>query len=353
MLILRSRAAAEADAHPTPPGLDDLVGLLDAPVVWVGEYDEILAASPRALSLGIVRGNRVTSVPLLTAIREARMSGEASDVQIGLNRGLGLSVELVVHVEPNSDQSVFIVAADKANEERVNVAAQDFVANTSHELKTPVGAIALLAEALSENPDDPETVAKFSGSILRETRRLTELAAQLIALSRLQSADPMLSARDMPVTELVDGVVDRLRPLADQREVAVAVAGDRDLIVHGDAEQLVTALSNLVHNAIVYSAPKARVTVSTRSALRDGLDVVELAVTDTGIGIAEEDQDRVFERFYRVDYARSRESGGTGLGLPIVRHVAQAHGGDVAVWSQLGRGSTFTITIPSPVGGPA
>ncbi|WP_051209474.1 sensor histidine kinase [Propionicicella superfundia] len=344
--LARRRAAEQTDV-PVAPSIADLVPLLESAVLWVGEHDEILSASPRAVSLGVAQGTRVGSAPLLEAVREARRTGIATEVQVSLSRGLGVSVDLLAHVSPAADQSVFVVAVDKAQEERVMVAVHDFVANTSHELKTPVGAIALLAEALSQEPTDAAMVERFSGRILTETTRLTELVSQLIALSRLQSADPMLSATDVRVGDLVGAVLARFGTLAGQCGVQIARAGDLDLVIHGDREQLETALANLVHNAIAYSSDHARVTVSVRTAVRDGTDVVELAVTDNGIGIADDEQERVFERFYRVDYARSRDSGGTGLGLPIVRHIAQAHGGDVTLWSQVGRGSTFTIRIPT------
>lgn len=334
-----------------PPGLGEVVTLLDSVVVWVGEHDEVLAASPRAIAVGVARGTRITVAELLEAVRSARMSRDKAQVHVSVHRGLGVSLELDALVAPQSDHSVLLVATDRAPEKRAAVAVQDFVANTSHELKTPVGAIALLAEALVEEPTDAQMVARFSTRIIAETRRLTELASQLIALSRLQSADPMLTASDVVVSEIVDSVLARFRPLAGQRQVTIVAVGDRTVKVVGDPEQLETGLANLVHNAIVYSAERARVTVSTRNTVRDGVDMVEIAVTDNGIGIPEDEQARVFERFYRVDYARSRESGGTGLGLTIVRHVAQAHGGDVSLWSQVGRGSTFTISIPAYEGG--
>jgi two-component system sensor histidine kinase SenX3 len=350
--LMRRKAAEVADV-PEPPSVADLVLLLDAAVLWVGEHDEVLSASPRAVSLGLVQGTRVANTALLEEIREVRRTRVPADLPLALNRGLGVSVELLARTVPTADESVFVVAPDKAQEERASVAVQDFVANTSHELKTPVGAIALLAEALSQEPTDTEMVERFAGRILTETARLTDLVSQLIALSRLQSADPLLTAEDIRAGDLVNAVVHRFHILADQRGVTIVQTGDLDAVVRGDRDQLETALANLVHNAIAYSAEHARVTVSVRSVVREGVDAIELAVTDNGIGIAEADQERVFERFYRVDYARSRENGGTGLGLPIVRHIAQAHGGDVSLWSHVGRGSTFTIRIPVHGGGSA
>ncbi len=335
----------ESDEVPSPD-IRELIGLLDAAVLWVGEHDEVLAASPRAVTLGLSRGNRIVHAPLLDHVRVVRRQQAEAQVGLTLHRGLGIAVELEARAVPVEGEQVLVVASDHTTQERTNLAVRDFVANISHELKTPIGAVALLAEAIADDPHDADMVARFSGRITKESARLNELVSQLITLSRLQSEDPMLKSTPIMVSDIVNEAVDRCRPLAEDRDVTLAVAETGDLAVLGDAEQLVTALANLVQNAIVYSADKARVTVSTRLGEHDGQQAVEIAVTDNGIGIAEDDQDRVFERFYRADYSRSRDNGGTGLGLPIVRHVAQAHGGDVSLWSRPGQGSTFTIRIP-------
>lgn len=332
--------------EPVPPDVSQLIPLLDAAVLWVGRHDEVFDASPRAVSLGLARGSRVAHAPLLEGLREVRRLQTAERINLSLQRGLGIAVELDADIVPVEAEQILVVATDHTTEERINLAVRDFVANISHELKTPIGAVSLLAEAVTDGADDPEMVVRFAGRIGKETQRLNDLVSQLIALSRLQSEDPMLKSGRVQVSEVVNEAVDRCRPLAESRDVVLAIAETPDLTVLGDAEQLVTALLNLVQNAIVYSADKARVTVSTRCGTRDGVPVVEVAVTDNGSGISEDDQERVFERFYRADYARSRDNGGTGLGLPIVRHVAQAHGGDVALWSRPGQGSTFTIHIP-------
>ncbi|WP_206443384.1 sensor histidine kinase, partial [Candidatus Protofrankia californiensis] len=188
-------------------------------------------------------------------------------------------------------------------------------------------------------------VRRFASRMTHESSRLARLVQEIIDLSRLQGADPRPDPRPVQVSVVLTEALDRTRLTASAREIIVAVIGDSDFVVSGDEGQLVTALANLVDNAVNYSPPGTRVVVGVR---RSG-DTVELSVADEGIGIAEKDLERVFERFYRADPARSRATGGTGgtgLGLAIVKHVATNHGGSVGVWSSEGAGSTFTIRLP-------
>ena len=221
------------------------------------------------------------------------------------------------------------------------------MANVSHELKTPIGAIALLAEAVEEAADDPEAVRRFAGRMGVESARLIDLVTQIIELSRLQADDPLADPEEVDVDEVLADAVDRCRVDAEQHGVTLAVAGTQGTRVLGSSRQLGVAVGNLVENAVVYSGRGARVVVAAHVQSHSDDDYVEITVSDNGIGIAPHEVDRIFERFYRVDYARSRANGGTGLGLAIVKHIAATHGGDVSVWSQLGAGSTFTITIPA------
>jgi two-component system sensor histidine kinase SenX3 len=224
---------------------------------------------------------------------------------------------------------------------------RDFVANVSHELKTPVGALTLLAEAVQDAADDPEAVQRFAHRMQREGARLGRLVQELIELSRLQGAEPLPGSIVVEVDNVVQEAVDRSRLLAEQSGITVVDRTEPGLKVRGNETQLTTALSNLVDNAIAYSPQRTRVGVTARAVTgTDGTNWVEIAVTDQGIGIAESELDRVFERFYRVDQARSRATGGTGLGLAIVKHIATNHGGGVSVWSLQGSGSTFTIRLP-------
>ncbi len=219
------------------------------------------------------------------------------------------------------------------------------MANVSHELKTPVGALTLLAEAVQEASDDPEAVQRFAGRMQHEGVRLGRLVRELIELSRLQGAEPLPDQVPVPVARVLDEAADRTRLAAERAGIEVRLSCPDDLVVSGNESQLAMAVANLIDNAVAYSPRGTRVAVSARAIDDDG-PLVEISVSDQGIGIAEADQARVFERFYRVDPARSRETGGTGLGLAIVKHVATNHGGSVGVWSAEGAGSTFTIRLP-------
>ena len=219
---------------------------------------------------------------------------------------------------------------------------RDFIANISHELKTPIGAVSLLAEALQAAAKEPEQVKRFAKRLTKESERLARITQEIIELSRLQAADALKKPTIVEIDQVIAAAIDHNRVAAESRQVTVASGGDAGTEVFGDAGLLVVAVQNLISNAILYSPKGSRVGVGVSNV--DG--IVEIAVTDQGIGIAPEEQDRVFERFYRIDPARSRHTGGTGLGLSIVKHVVQNHGGDVRLWSQPGYGSTFTILLP-------
>jgi two-component system sensor histidine kinase SenX3 len=180
-----------------------------------------------------------------------------------------------------------------------------------------------------------------------ESARLTDLVSQIIELSRLQSDNPLVDPEIVDIDGVLVDAVDRRRMDAERNRITLTVAGISGTRVFGSARQLEVAVGNLVENAIAYSDPGARVVVAAHVQARSDDDYVEITVSDNGIGIPAAEVDRIFERFYRVDYARSRANGGTGLGLAIVKHIAAIHGGDVAVWSQVGQGSTFTIRIPA------
>jgi two-component system sensor histidine kinase SenX3 len=220
----------------------------------------------------------------------------------------------------------------------------------SHELKTPVGALLLLAETIRDGiSDDPEAAKHFAERMVREAGRLSRLVQELLDLSRLQGGEPLPEPEPVPVSRLIGDAVDRVRLAADAAGIEIRIADDGDLVVYGDARSLATALVNLLDNALQYSAPGTTVGVGARQAITDdGIDEVQLAVADQGIGIGPADLARVFERFYRADPARSRATGGTGLGLAIVKHVAENAGGRVSVWSSPGVGSTFTLHLPTP-----
>jgi two-component system sensor histidine kinase SenX3 len=271
-------------------------------------------------------------------------TGEPLEVDLSPLEHRGRQPEAVVgHVRPLRDGFAVIDAEDTSEAVRLEATRRDFVANVSHELKTPVGAVGLLAEAVLDAADDPDEVRRFGTKILKESTRLGALVTELIALSRLTGAERLPELAVVDVDEVVDEALARCRLVAESTGIGITVDAPSGLQVDGDQTLLVTALSNLLDNAIAYSPPHAPVSISRR---RTG-DVVEIAVTDRGIGIAAEHQQRVFERFFRVDPARSRATGGTGLGLAIVKHVAANHGGEVRLWSRPGTGSTFTLRLPA------
>lgn len=328
--------------------LRDTIEHLRGTAAVFGPHDELLVASPGAASSGVIRGTRVASPEVLEMVRESRRDSEPGWLNHDVPTGLGLPARrLAVRVIPLGDGLVLLVADDRSQALRVDETRRDFVANITHELKTPVGAISLLAEAIQDSSDDPGAVRHFASRVGTEADRLNELISQTIALSRLQSTDPLQAAVPIEVDEVVDEVLDQARPQADNRKVLLAHQRADGATVRGDRSHIGAALRNLVQNAIAYSDDGAKVVVTTRRVQDAAGDWIEIGVSDNGIGIAEADQERVFERFFRVDYGRSRAQGGTGLGLSIVKHVASAHGGTVAVWSRLGQGSTFTLRLPA------
>jgi len=237
------------------------------------------------------------------------------------------------------------VIEDVSDRRHLEAVRRDFVANISHELKTPVGALALLAETLA-GEDDPEVVNRLARRLQLESQRVARIVDDLLDLSRIESEEAPMR-EPVAVHLVVAEAAERVRSSAERRAVTITFGeASQHLVVMGDRRQLVSALFNLLENSVKYSDEGS--TVDVRSRI-DG-ELVELSVTDHGIGIPERDLERVFERFYRVDRARGRDTGGTGLGLAIVRHVATNHGGDVRVESHEGTGSTFTLRLPAGPG---
>ncbi|MDQ4010975.1 MAG: ATP-binding protein [Actinomycetota bacterium] len=315
-------------------------------VVLLNSFGDVVLANAAAVELGLVRGPRPDE-RAGKAAEQVRATGEVVQVDLSpLDRGArpGRGPTAVLgEVRPLGDGFTVIDASDESDAVRLEATRRDFVANVSHELKTPVGAMALLAEAVLDAADDPHEVRRFCTKIVNEATRLGALVTELIALSRLQGAERLPELATVEVDEVVREALDRCRLVAESADIRITVDPPSGLLLDGDATLLVTALSNLVDNAVCYSPPGSPVSVSRR--LADGF--VEIAVTDRGLGIAPEYQERVFERFFRVDQARSRATGGTGLGLAIVKHVAANHGGGVQLWSKPGTGSTFTLRVPA------
>ncbi|MGH8869039.1 MAG: sensor histidine kinase [Actinomycetes bacterium] len=355
----RERATEPAIERPDPavlPEVAQVLSALPASVVLLDAEDHVVRASPAAYAFGIVRADRLVPSALHEMVRGVRRDGQIRQAELDLARGrLGSSrsvhaISVHARVAPLvSDGLVLLLVEDRTEARRMATVRRDFVANVSHELKTPVGALALLAEAVADAADDPEAVRAFSARLEKEARRLSHLVQDLIDLSRIESADPLAEASTVSLDDVADEAVDRSRMSAEARNIRLVTGERQGLKVYGDQGQLVTAVRNLVDNAITYSHEDTQVAVAVR---RDD-DLAEISVTDEGFGIAAVDLDRIFERFYRVDPARSRATGGTGLGLAIVKHIVSAHGGEVSVWSAEGSGSTFTIRLPVDAAGPA
>ncbi|MFH8405365.1 sensor histidine kinase [Streptomyces sp. NPDC018019] len=344
-----TRTSLHTDAV-LPPGVDTVLSVLRSSAVVLDEADAVVKASSAAYALGLVRGGKLAVEPMLQMARETRRDGEIRQVELDLpRRGTGRGGEALAvsaRVAPLGSRLVLLLVEDLTEARRIEAVRRDFVANVSHELKTPVGALSLLSEAVMDASDDPEAVERFAGRMQNEATRLTNLVQELIDLSRVQNDDPLEDAEPVRVDELVAEAIDRCRQQAGIKQITMAAAGTADLHVWGNRGQLAAALGNLVENAVNYSPARTRVGIAGRRVQAHGGDMIEIAVTDQGIGISEKDRDRVFERFYRVDPARSRATGGTGLGLAIVKHVAASHGGEVTVWSAEGQGSTFTLRLP-------
>ena len=343
----RQRVAAERAGITVAQMLQRIVALMPVGTAVVDTHRDVVYFNDRARELGLVRDRQLDE----QAWQAARRALAGDDVEFDLSPGKrvtvgrsGLSVRGQARLLSEEDRrfaAVFVY--DQSEYARMEATRRDFVANVSHELKTPVGAMAVLAEALLASTDDPETVRHFGEKVLGEANRLGDMVGELIELSRLQGAERLPDLTDVDVDIVVAEAISRHKVAADNADIEVRTDAPSGLRVLGNQALLVTALANLVSNAIAYSPRGSLVTISRRRRA----DNIEIAVTDRGIGIAREDQERVFERFFRGDKARSRATGGTGLGLAIVKHVAANHNGSIGLWSQPGTGSTFTLSIPA------
>ncbi|WAJ45955.1 ATP-binding protein [Mycobacterium sp. Aquia_216] len=343
----RHRVATESTGITVAQMLQQIVTLMPLGAAVVDSHRDVVYLNERAKELGLVRDRQLDD----QAWQAAQQALGGDDVEFDLQPGKrgaagrsGISVHGQARLLSEEDRRFAVVFVhDQSDYARMEATRRDFVANVSHELKTPVGAMALLAEALLASADDSETVRRFAEKVLIEANRLGDMVAELIELSRLQGAERLPNVTAVDVDSVVSEAISRHKVAADNAKIEVRTDSPTGLRVLGDQTLLVTALANLVSNAIAYSPPGSPVSISRR---RRG-DNIEIAVTDRGIGIALEDQERVFERFFRGDKARSRATGGSGLGLAIVKHVAANHDGSIGVWSKPGTGSTFTLSIPA------
>ena len=340
---LKSERAPESGSLPTE--LLAVLGSLDSMSILFSANEGVVHASSEANQIGILRNGRVVSEELLALIRVVRRTHLPQEGNIELpSTALSEKVSnLRVRVVPLNDEGMILVLIDDVSEaQRVDAVRRDFVANISHELKTPIGALSLLSEAVAASSDDPQMVKHFADKMSVTAKRLTELVQQIITLSKLQDTNPLREFELVEVADLVAEAISQSLTNAESRYILLNQEILSSPQLFGDREQLVMAIHNLIENAINYSPENTKVTITVNADSGSASVIVK----DQGIGISEADRERIFERFYRVDPARSRETGGTGLGLSIVKHVATIHGGAVLVWSRPGEGSTFTMKLP-------
>lgn len=351
-LILSRKKSDHVVTEPTDQvaAIGNILDVIPDAAAVVDSEDNVLAASSNCVAMGLVVGDRLVPIELRALNREAHRLRKTLGREVSIKRsksGLG-DWDARLQVSPLDATRALVIAQDLSEERRLNEVRRDFVANVSHELKTPVGALSLLAEAVQAADGDTERARNFAARMQIEVRRLTAMLSDLVELSRVQDDAPLQNSKPVLVDSMIAEAVDGTQITAEQRQIEVVVSDDVAVgKIFGDESQLVAALRNLISNAIKYSPVGTKVGIGAKRVN----EFIEISVTDQGPGISEEDQHRVFERFYRVDPARSRETGGTGLGLAIVKHVCANHGGDCFVWSREGEGSTFTLRFPAYLNG--
>lgn len=327
-----------------PRGVAQVVSGLDGAVFIVDKSLNVLVASEGANILSVVGQGRIL-IPEIVLIAESALKGSdvrEDDMEIARGPLGDATLTVSVHASLFRNRFVLISVVDRGEFKRLDDIRREFVANVSHELKTPIASVGLLAEALQEAADEPETVRHFADRLSAEAKRLGDITREIIELSRLQAEGALADFEHVTISDIVEKAIDQNRVVAKARKIKLVSGGELDCAIYGDPARLVVALSNLIANAVHYSPDKSQVGIGV--ARRNTF--VEIAVTDQGIGMNKDEVERVFERFYRTDQARSRSTGGTGLGLSIVKHIVSNHGGDIRVWSSPGKGSTFTIRIP-------
>ncbi|MDQ4134499.1 MAG: ATP-binding protein [Actinomycetota bacterium] len=332
-------ARAETEVRRLRAALD----ILPVGVVVADQHGAVVYRNRQGADLTGARGPDIlVAQAVAELLAEARQAGPLSST-LELHgpppRTLRVSAR---PIRDGTDLGAVAVSEDISSRRQLEATRRDFVANVSHELRTPVGALSVLTEALA-GEEDPETTRRLAAHIAQESERLGRIIEDLLDLSRIEG-EPAERETHVELDALLDAAVERVRPVAERHQVEIRTAPVRpSLAVVGDESQLVSAVANLLDNAVKYS--EARSSVDLRGGETDGW--IEVIVRDRGIGIPSKDLERIFERFYRVDRARSRQTGGTGLGLAIVRHVATNHGGDIRVESTEGMGSTFTLRLPA------
>jgi two-component system sensor histidine kinase SenX3 len=345
ILFVRADVLAKYDeAQTISDGAAELLEVLAEAGLVINAENTVVRATTSAMALGLVRNRALVHKELKQLAKTARESRAMEKLETELLSGIRGSKRLYVSARAINlgEGSVLLIIDDKTEAQRLDETRRDFVANISHELKTPVGAIGLLAEAIEANPKDAAMVGKLSANVVKESKRLSALVKDIIQLSRIQAADSAMSSELIELEPVVRDAIDRNAFKAERRKVTIEFQSEKGVRVFGDEEMLAVAFKNIIENAIVYSAEGSKVGVALT---KDG-GVAEVIISDSGVGISKEDQKRIFERFYRTDPARSRQTGGTGLGLSIVKHVIESHLGEIKLFSKPGVGSTFTLRLP-------
>lgn len=346
----RSLLTRIADASVLEVG-EKLIDVLATAGLVVDSSNTVIRSSASATTMGLIRNKSLAIAELIDVVDTVRRFGEPVFVELEIpSPGGGDDHWVETRAALAGNGNVVVLLEDKTESHRLDDARRDLLANISHELKTPIGAIGLLAEALVDATDDPDTVRKFSKNLRKEARRLADLVQDIIQLSRVQSKDVLGAAQPLDIATVVQEAVDRCAIISESKDIDITVNSQPDVLVVGDPELLTVAIKNLVENAIKYSEDGKHVGVGVSTSKSS----VQISVADVGVGIPKDEQNRIFERFYRVDASRSRQTGGTGLGLSLVKHIVFSHGGEITLYSQPGVGSTFTISLPrfeQPVNG--
>jgi two-component system sensor histidine kinase SenX3 len=333
----------ESELVAFPDLVAEVLQLMGSVGIVVDGSNKVVGTNSWAESFGLVARGLLVHGEIIDLVKRARSGSDIQSFDGVLSVGLAKEkVSVAAKSKLVAGDYVVVVLEDRTSDIRLDKTRRDFIENISHELKTPIGAIALLSEAIQEAGDDRVAVTKFAASLSKESSRLTFLVQDIIKLSRLQAEEVIAAAELVDLNEVVAEAIDRNEQLAANRKIRLVSEQAQRLEVFGNKEMLITAVKNLIENAITYSDPGSSVGIGCGVKR----DIAEVAVTDSGSGISPENQQRIFERFYRADPSRSRDTGGTGLGLSIVKHVAKVHRGEVKLFSQVGVGSTFTLRIP-------
>jgi two-component system sensor histidine kinase SenX3 len=341
----RAKAEEIRGQRELPHLLINVLNQLDGASLVVAPGEVAIFTNSEADQLGILRDGRIQSEELLASIRVVRRTNikQTGSIEIALGPiGEGKREITVTIIPLTENELVLVLLRDESEAQRVHDVRRDFVANISHELKTPIGALSLLSEAVLGAKDDSEAVSRFASRMQIEAKRLTDLVQEIIQLSRVQDSDPLKEAQLLSASDIIKEALDQGRTTADSRQITLTFQDSEDGIILGDRDQLTMAIHNLIENAVNYSPLETKVSIST--SIENS--IITISVADQGIGIPEAEIERIFERFYRVDPARSRETGGTGLGLSIVKHIITKHGGEISVWSSENVGSTFSVRLP-------